>query len=306
MQTNPGNTLHDGWTWERFLVVDAGDKEIALHSAEHNRYVAMNGQFCLASQLMDEHQLSNGNVNERFKLVDAGNGKVALHNKQHNRFMMMNSQNQIVVSGVMNWDALPAHNHDWERFVIYESGHVATCPYLSFSKMASCKTWLIGQTVSFWNPWHKRYMQMVNSQSATLLVTPQMASPESLSTSSEKERFRVVDIGSGWVGLYHEVYQRYVMMNDQNKLIAGPVSTMQAIPAGNAWERIRVVDVGGGNIALHFPHFNKFAMMTYSDIVSSANYNWPLGMLRNSQFLLLSANYIVFCVYHISLGVSCC
>lgn len=272
--SQPGNTLWDSSTWKRFLVVDAGDWEIALHSAEHNRYVSMNGQFCLASQLMDEHELNNANADERFKLVDAGNGKVALHNKQHNRFMMMNSQNQIVVSAVMNWDALPANNHDWERFVIYESDYVATCPYLMFSKMASCKPWLIGQTVSFWNPWHKRYMQMVNSQSATLLVTPQMASPESLSESSEEERFRVVDIGSRWVGLYHEVYQRYVMMNDQNKLIAGPVSTIQAIPANNAWERILVVDVGDGKIALHFPWFNRFAMMTYSDMVASAIFNW--------------------------------
>ena len=194
-----------------------------------------------------------------------------------NRFMMINSQNQIVVSAVMNWDALPANNHDWERFVIYESDYVATCPYLMFSKMASCKPWLIGQTVSFWNPWHKRYMQMVNSQSATLLVTPQMASPESLSESSEEERFRVVDIGSRWVGLYHEVYQRYVMMNDQNKLIAGPVSTIQAIPANNAWERILVVDVGDGKIALHFPWFNRFAMMTYSDMAASVIFNWPPG-----------------------------
>ena len=149
--SQPGNTLWDSSTWKRFLVVDAGDWEIALHSAEHNRYVSMNGQFCLASQLMDEHELNNANADERFKLVDAGNGKVALHNKQHNRFMMMNSQNQIVVSAVMNWDALPANNHDWERFVIYESDYVATCPYLMFSKMASCKPWLIGQTVSFWN-----------------------------------------------------------------------------------------------------------------------------------------------------------
>ena len=37
-----GMDIPDGWTWERFTVVDAGNGEIALHSTIHNRFVRMN------------------------------------------------------------------------------------------------------------------------------------------------------------------------------------------------------------------------------------------------------------------------
>ena len=33
--------LPRGWYWERFVVVDAGNGEIALHNSAHNRFLGL-------------------------------------------------------------------------------------------------------------------------------------------------------------------------------------------------------------------------------------------------------------------------
>merc|ERR1719161_1859839 len=83
--THAATDLPKDWTWERFLVVDAGNGEIALHNKVHNRFLRMNGEKMDASAKADADKLTAGMTWEMFKVVDAGGGQIALHNKIHNR-----------------------------------------------------------------------------------------------------------------------------------------------------------------------------------------------------------------------------
>ena len=286
------NTLPNGWTWERFKVIDAGEGDIALHSVHHNRFIMMNDQQGFqASLLFDEFSLPIGHLWERFKLVDALNGKIALHSAHFNRFMMMGQNRQILAGGILNWDALPAHNHDWERFTAIESSYVAPCPLLYFAKMASCKAWLVGQTVAFYSTWHSRFIQMVNQDHAQLTTSAQQGIDD-LCDGCAKERFRVVDIGNGWVGLYNEQYGRYVFMNNHQVVMAAQKMDMEDIPAHHSWERFRVVDLGNDKIGLHNPHHNRFIMLTPTVTMGSGVFNWDALPSVGHEWERLTIHYI--------------
>lgn len=77
--------LPDNWSWERFTVVDAGNGQVALHSAKWNRFVLINKGDALAGNPTTELSGSWG----RFAVVPAGNGQIALHSPAHNRFLRM-------------------------------------------------------------------------------------------------------------------------------------------------------------------------------------------------------------------------
>jgi hypothetical protein len=112
------NQLPKGWTWERFVVVDAGGGEIALHSKSHNKFARMNANRDMdASGTKNINQLPKGWTWERFKVVDAGNGEIALHNKIHNRFVRMNKNGKMDASDKKAAkDLPPAKVWGWERF----------------------------------------------------------------------------------------------------------------------------------------------------------------------------------------------
>ena len=131
--------LPDGWMWERFEVVDAGREMIALHSTEHNRFIAMTGSPSVThSKLWSEYELPAHATSERFRVVDAGNGEIALHNGGFNRFLRMNDHARMDTSGVRNWHDLP-WNWAWERFQVLESTYTPICGSLYFPKGATCK-----------------------------------------------------------------------------------------------------------------------------------------------------------------------
>merc|ERR1719456_217911 len=112
------DALPDNWTWERFIVVDAGNGEIALHSKIHNKFIRMNSDGNMdASAEKDVDALPDNWTWERFKLVDAGNGDIALHCAIHNKFIRMNADGNMDVSAEKAADALPpADQWTWERF----------------------------------------------------------------------------------------------------------------------------------------------------------------------------------------------
>eukprot|EP00435_Cladocopium_sp_Y103_P074626 s26_g50.t1 len=284
-----GNTLPDGWTWERFKIVDVGDEEVALYSIEHSRYVMMNDQQqTRVSALFAEMGLPRNNAWERFRVVDALNGQVAFHNGFFNRFLMMNNQGDVIAGGVMAANALPAAGHAWERFVAQITTFNASCPYLSYPVGASCKTWLIGQHVAFYNDFHQKFMQMDNA--GAILTSVQMPI-DYLCYNCQWERFLVVDIGGGNIGLYNSHQKRYLMMTDQQTMSSSSVMDWGAFPPGNSWEKLRVVDAFNGEIALHSPFFNRFVMMTNQGTMVPTGPLAPTALPTGNQWERLTVAY---------------
>ena len=266
--------LPNGWTWERFEVVDAGNGNIALHNIEHNRFLAMDAQgFIRAGGLRDAGELNcDASGGEHFTLVDYA-PNVALHNPHFQHFVKMDGS-ALVVLGPMGFDQLQS-SHTWEKFLVKtESYQKDDCPYLYFPKGASCKPWLMSQKVSFYNPWHQRFMKMINIDSADLVTTHQQGADD-LCDSCDDERFRVVDVGMGMLGLYNEKFGRYVQMTDTQKMRSTHVMAKADLQGGWQWEKFQVVDLGNGKIGLHSGYFNRFVMMDYQTVITTAQqYNW--------------------------------
>ena len=110
----------EGWTWEKFAVVDAGDGKIALHSLKFNHFVSLNGDGDLyASPHKAASHLPSGWTWQMFRPVYAGNGMIALHNAIHNRFIRMTG-GTMDGSGVKGDNDLPDDWH-WERFRIHRT-----------------------------------------------------------------------------------------------------------------------------------------------------------------------------------------
>ena len=106
---NPSN-LELWRTWERFLVVDAGNGKIALHNTFHNRFIRISGddvEGCGGSRNACDLPPESEWGCERFTLVDAGDGKYAFHNSLHNRFMRMCGSSVDARGGPRNVDQLP-------------------------------------------------------------------------------------------------------------------------------------------------------------------------------------------------------
>ncbi|CAE7244814.1 unnamed protein product, partial [Symbiodinium microadriaticum] len=112
------NALPDGWTWERFKVVEAGFGQVALHSSIHNRFVRMWHGDMDRSSNKDAGALPDSWWAERFTVVDCGGGKVAFHNARFNRFVRMN-HGDMDRSATKAGDALPS-GWTWECFTPIE------------------------------------------------------------------------------------------------------------------------------------------------------------------------------------------
>ena len=99
-------------------IVDAGEGQIALHSATHNRFVRLIGSEVDArggTRCVD--QLPVEWDSERFTVVASGDCTIALHSKSHNRFLRMTGDSVDARGGVRDVDSLP---NVWnsERFVV--------------------------------------------------------------------------------------------------------------------------------------------------------------------------------------------
>merc|ERR1719217_1750718 len=88
-------SIPGGWAWERFLVGDGGNGQVAFWSRSHNRFIRIRGGDMDASGTQSAKHLPKGWSWERFTPVDVGNGYIAFHNPKHNRFMRMNMNNRM-------------------------------------------------------------------------------------------------------------------------------------------------------------------------------------------------------------------
>eukprot|EP00439_Symbiodinium_sp_Y106_P072900 s810_g13.t1 len=105
------------WSWERFTVVDAGNGQIALHSAYHNRFVRMNHAGMDASAHKAASDLPKEWGWEPFVVRYLANGEIALHNTFFNRFVRMTD---LVVdsSDPVNLQDYPATATDWKFKIV--------------------------------------------------------------------------------------------------------------------------------------------------------------------------------------------
>ncbi|CAE7388839.1 unnamed protein product, partial [Symbiodinium microadriaticum] len=106
-----------GWSWERFTVVDAGNGQIALHSAYHNRFVRMNHADMDASMHKAASDLPKEWTWETFVARYLTNGEIALHSTYFNRFVRMTD---LVVdsSDPVNQQDYPAAATDWKFKIV--------------------------------------------------------------------------------------------------------------------------------------------------------------------------------------------
>mmetsp|Transcript_1918 Transcript_1918/g.3290 ORF Transcript_1918/g.3290 Transcript_1918/m.3290 type:complete len:282 (+) Transcript_1918:84-929(+) len=104
------------WDSELFIVVDAGDGEIALQSPSHGRFMQMDS--CGSVNALGWPKLGKLETAfaQRFTIVDAGNGLIALHSKSQNRFVTMDTWGGMnSLGGFRDVDMLP-DAWEWERF----------------------------------------------------------------------------------------------------------------------------------------------------------------------------------------------
>ena len=109
--------MPDWWTFERFTVVDAGNGQIALHNALHNRYVKMgpNGDMTVSPVRNLHDPFPHDWFSERFTVLSAHDifdGVIGLHNSAHGRMLRMTA---------LTVDAFPVAAQDFTSGLFQES-----------------------------------------------------------------------------------------------------------------------------------------------------------------------------------------
>ncbi|CAJ1350974.1 unnamed protein product, partial [Effrenium voratum] len=248
---NP-DPLPRSMTWERFTVVDAGNGQIALHSARWNRFAKTGGGVSpvqAASRLPPAHEWGA----ERFTVVvDAARSQIALHS--NNAFLQMTPDGNIQNTEHMNIHDLPDSN-TWERF-----GVLQVEAYLE-----------PGDTVALHCAVHNRFLRM---NANGIMDRSDALNWNALNGGYTWERFTVVDGQDGQVALHSAVHNRFVKM-DGGHMSGSAHKAADALPPKNEWtyERFAVVPAMHGDenvIALHSTFHNRFIAMTWDGVTAHA------------------------------------
>ncbi|CAE7238427.1 unnamed protein product [Symbiodinium sp. CCMP2456] len=248
-----GHGVPDHWTWERFTVVDAGNGEIALHSAVHNRFVGTGG----VSPHRNVGDLPHDWSSERFTVVEVGNGEMAFYNRHHNRFLQM-AANHVGHSGhPPNPPKLPS-GWGWERFRV----------------VAAERILVPGTTIALHSQIWNRFAKM---SGGNMERSPEKSAVE-MPDWWTYERFTVVDAGHGQIALHNAVHNRFIGVGaasphrlvdqfpaDHTMDFSGHMDPHH-LPDGWAWERFQVVRLKpylqpGAVVALRCPHHGRYIKM---------------------------------------------
>ena len=224
-------------TWEKFLVVDAGDGRVALHNAAWNAFV----------QITDQHDVKKSwqkNANElpaewqweRFDVVDAGDGKVAFRSHSFGRYLKLNGWRA---------DATTEPVGDSETFTPLD---LTNTPSIVF-----------GQTYAFHNPKHNRFLRMTSGD----VDSSETCNVNELPTSWMWERFLVVDAGHGQVALQNPAHKSFVLVGNKNDVTKSmPTDSSQLSSADwDLRERFHIVFAGNGQVALRSVFSGHFVSM---------------------------------------------
>ncbi|CAK9088390.1 Tenascin [Durusdinium trenchii] len=221
-------SLPDGWSSERFQVVEGDAGRVGLKSIKYNKYVCMDH-----SNMKNVGHLKNW---EKFRVWDAGDGSVAFHNSNHNRFIRLGDR-ALDTSGKKNVRDLPS-GWSWERFEV-----VQAVPGLP-----------TGSTIAL--NCHKRFLQMSGQQQ----LDGRSAAVDQLADDWESVRFEVVDAGHGQIALFNTNLKSFVEMTGKDVLRSEETSKTGVSDEA----RFTVVDMGSGKIALHNAKYNRFVGMRAS------------------------------------------
>ena len=99
--------LPANWSWERWVVVDAGGSNmIALWNPQNKRFARMNANGNVDSCCQHEMNLPTGWTWERWQVKNLGNNQIALWNPQNKRFARMNENGNVDSGQSINFDKL--------------------------------------------------------------------------------------------------------------------------------------------------------------------------------------------------------
>ena len=169
-----GHGVPDHWTWERFTVVDAGNGEIALHSATHNRFVGPGG----VSPHRNVGDLPHDWASERFTVVEVGNGETAFYNRVSNKFLNM-AASAVGASGHPSHPPKLPAGWTWERFRVVPAERIL----------------VPGTTIALHSQIHNRFAKMSGGNMERSPEKSAMEMPDGWAS----ERFTVVDAGHGQI-----------------------------------------------------------------------------------------------------------
>merc|ERR1719191_818335 len=252
--TRAANDIPDGWTWERFKILDLGLKGeplqplighmVAIYCPRHGRYVRMNKDRDMdRSPPRDWGSIPNDWDWERFQVVDAGQGEVAFHSPIHNRFIRLRENADMDASDLKAPNQLPG-DWTWERFTAVGTND--------------------GQ-VAFHSGRHNRFMRMRDNNRMDGSDT---RAAHDIPDGWTWERFKVLDLGlkgeplqpliGHMVAIYCPQHGRYVRMNKDGDMDVSPPRGYGSIPDDWDSERFLVVDAGQGEVAFHSPSRNRF------------------------------------------------
>ncbi|CAE7829158.1 unnamed protein product, partial [Symbiodinium sp. KB8] len=267
-----GHGVPDHWTWERFTVVDAGNGEIALHSATHNRFVGPGG----VSPHRNVGDLPHDWASERFTVVEVGNGETAFYNRVSNKFLNM-AASAVGASGHPSHPPKLPAGWTWERFRVVPAERIL----------------VPGTTIALHSQIHNRFAKMSGGNMERSPEKSAMEMPDGWAS----ERFTVVDAGHGWASekwdvwpagngqivLHNRHHNRMLRMSDHTMDASGHMDPHH-LPDGWTWERFQVVRLQpylqpGTTVALRCPHHGRYVLMYPEGGISSFD---PFGAVKKA------------------------
>ena len=106
------------WDSEMFLIVDAGDGNVAFWNQSHKRFIGITNDGTVKGSLIKEDGIIPSTWDsEKFLMVDAGYSNVAFWNQSHKRFIRITNDGTVKGSPVKEDGIIPS-NWDPEKFIV--------------------------------------------------------------------------------------------------------------------------------------------------------------------------------------------
>ncbi|CAE7235037.1 unnamed protein product [Symbiodinium sp. CCMP2592] len=179
-----------------------------------------------------------------FRIGDVDHARLSVANAKTRRTSeTFKKDGHTADSGSTEWTTLGRPFHDCQ-VIPYKDRNFTTSP------------------VAFYNPLHGRWLQMNKGSTDMSASADQRAhgGPFSLRLHWTYERFAVVDVGNGEIGLHNTLSNRFVKMEGSEMMVSS-VKDVDDFEAYWDLERFRIVDGGDGMVALYHPRNNRFVTM---------------------------------------------
>ncbi|CAE7340122.1 unnamed protein product [Symbiodinium sp. CCMP2592] len=222
--------IKDWWTHQRFTVVDAGNGQIALHNALHNKFLKSHGSG--VSPTKNANELPHNWGAEKWTVVDAGNGQIALQGTSK-RFLKVDGGGGAGLTDPR--DHLPA-DWTWERFTVV-AAEVKLVP---------------GSTVALYNTHHRKFVAMRKDH----LEPGGFREGGDLPDDWTHERFTVIRKDGRQIALHNARHNRFIKVNG-----ASPHKNPDQLPGGWGLEVFEVWPAVDGEMMLWNRGVNRMVQM---------------------------------------------